>query len=62
MANYRYMQTHDFKRIKELKRLTGFPGFWIASRYWGLIDDNPEKEDEELAEILIKLERGNSNG
>lgn len=52
--NYRYMQVHDFKRIKELKRLTGFPEFWIASRYWKLVDDNVGKTDEQLAELLIK--------
>lgn len=53
--SYRYMQTQDFKRIKELKKLTGFPEFWIAARYWNLIDNNTDKTNEELADILNKL-------
>lgn len=51
------MQTHDFKRIKNLKAITGFPEFWIASRYWKLIDTNIGKTDEQLAQILIDEEK-----
>lgn len=50
------MQTQDFKRIKKLRSLTGFPEFWIAARYWELIDNNPDKTDEELSEILKEIE------
>lgn len=56
MENYRYMQVEDFQRIRNLKKMTGFPDFWIAARYWNLIDNNIGKSDELLADILKGIE------